>query len=188
MHCGSGAGEGVLPEANGDGVMHAIMLNGAAASEKDRVLLAKALSTPGRVTESGGYLFKCRMDREAFHLGIVPNFLNGQRTYHYDIDIGLSEFNLIGAINANGSLTVVFKPDQAKVGQPFSEADVEAYRRQYRSLARFLVECGLPPSFPLDAITSEVLQEAGLCERTVTTIGQLAGLPENPPAAPPESL
>ncbi len=128
--------------------MHAVMLNGEAVSAKDLALLAKALSTPDIITEKGGHLFKNRMDGQAFHFGILPNFLNGQRTYHYDIVIGPSGFNLIGSINANGSLTAVFKLDHVKIGHPLPVADWEEYRRQYAQLARFLIECGLPSSFP----------------------------------------
>ncbi len=156
--------------------MNAVMLNGEAVSAKDLAFLAKAMSTPDIVKEKGGYLFKSRVDGQTFHFGIMPNFLNGQRTYHYDIDIGPSEFNLIGSINANGSLTAVFKLDRAKIGHPIPVADREEYRRQYAQLARFLIECGLPSSFPLDYITTEVLREAQLCEEPAINLGQLAGL------------
>ena len=156
--------------------MRSIMLNGKAASAKDLALLAKALSTPAIVTEKGGYLFKSRADRQSFHFGILPSFLNGQRTYHYDIDIGPGEFNLIGSINANGSLTAVFKLDHAKIGHPLPEADIEEFRRQYAQLARFLIECGLPSSFPLDSISTEVLREAQLREKAASNLGQLAVL------------
>ncbi len=154
--------------------MYAVVLNGDAVSAKELSLLAEALSTPGIVTEKGGYLFKSRMDGQRFHLGILPNFLNGLRTYHYDIDIGPSAFNLIGSIKANGTLTVVFKPDRAKLGHPLPDADREEYRRQYAELARFLIECGLPPSFPLDSISTDVLREAQLSEESAIDLGLLA--------------
>lgn len=154
--------------------MRTVMLNGEAVSAKDLSLLAKALSTPAIVVEKGGYLFKSRVDSHAFHFGILPNFLNGQRTHHYDIDIGPSAFNLMGSINANGSLTIVFKLDRAKVGQPLPEPDAEEYRRQYAQLAQFLIDCGLPRSHPLDSISMAVLEETGVfSQATPETIGQL---------------
>ena len=158
-----------------------VILNGTAAKPSALTLLKEALSTPNIVTEKGGYLFKSRMDGQAFHFGILPNFLNGQRTYHYDIDIGPSEFNLIGSINANGSLTAVFKLDRAKVGHPLPEAVREEYRRQYAVLAWFLIDCGLSPSFPLDSISIGVLDEAGIVKHSpVKTIGPLILLHQQP--------
>lgn len=154
--------------------MHTIILNGEAVSPKDISLLAEAVSTPNTVAEKGGYLFKSRADEQAFHLGILPNFLNGQRTYHYDIDITPSEFNLIGSINVNGSVTAVFKLDQAKLGHPLSQADRTEYRKQYAQLARFLIGCGLSPSVALDSISTDTLQEAQLCKECAVTLGLLA--------------
>lgn len=164
----------LLSNRKRDKFMRTIKLNGEVASSQDLTLLAKALSTPTIVREKGGYLFKSRMDPQAFHFGILPNFLNGQRTYHYDIDIGPSEFNLIGSINASGSLTAVFKPARTKSGHVLLEANSGEYRRQYGELARFLIECGLPSSFPLDSISTDVLRETQLCGECAITIDLLA--------------
>lgn len=155
--------------------MQSVILNGQPASEKDLALLAQALSTPDIVTEKGGYLFKSRMDGETFHFGILPNFLNGQRAYHYEIHIEPSPFNLIGSINPNGTLTVLFKPDRSKIGQPLSHAEKAEYGRQYAQLARFLLQCGLPATFPLDSVSAGVLREMELAVASDVTLGHLPG-------------
>jgi hypothetical protein len=155
----------------------AIILNGEPADPAVLARLKEALSTPDIVAEKGGYLFKSRAAGEVFHLGILPSFQHGQRSYHYNIVIEPSEFNLIGSVNANRTLTAVFQQARASVGQPLPEADRTEYRRQYAELGRFLLHCGLPASFPLDAISSGILQEAGLVdEAPVTSIGQLTSL------------
>jgi hypothetical protein len=164
------------------------LLNGHAPDPAAFALLKEALSTPAIIAEKGGYLFKSRVDGQTFHFGIQPNFLNGQRTYHYDIDIGPSVYNLIGSINANGTLTAAFKLDRAKIGHPLPETDKREYRRQYAELARFLVECGWPASFPLDAVSTEVLRQAELANETADHLGLLAAWRSRPPDAKPKDV
>lgn len=158
--------------------MDVIILNHARASTKDLALLGKALSTPAIVREKGGYLFKSRVEGQTFHFGILPNFMGGERSHHYDIEISPSAYNLIGSINANRTLTAVFKRDRAKIGHPLSEEERGAYRGQYAQLARFLIDRGLPPAFALDATSIAVLEEAELLGSSpATTIGHLLADP-----------
>jgi hypothetical protein len=154
--------------------MQTVMLNGTSASDEDLRRLAEALSTPAILTEKGGYLYKSRAEEGIFHFGVLPHFLNGQRTYHYDIEIGSSRYNLVGSVNANCTLTALFRLDRAELEQPLADAEREAYRGQYAALARFLLRCGLPGTFPLDDISEGVLTEMGLTGEETLTLDRLA--------------
>ncbi|MCK5199236.1 MAG: hypothetical protein KAR21_12835, partial [Spirochaetales bacterium] len=59
----------------------------------------------------GGFLLKVTVLADQIYIGIIPNFINGERTFHYDIEIGVeNEFTLIGAVNHQQIFTLLFKP------------------------------------------------------------------------------
>lgn len=151
----------------------AIILNGTPATDTQRSELTHALSTPAIITEKGGYLFKSRLDSNTFHFGVLPNFLNGERTYHYNIDLGEDPHTLIGSINVNGTLTILFKLPPHTPASALSENDRDAYRAQYSALAQFLLQHGLPETVLLDPPTRQALAETGLYATVPEVVGGL---------------
>ena len=161
-----------------------VIFNGKAVVPREKLkTIVSALSNRDVITEKGGFIFKSRLDDETLNLGILPWFVDGARTYHYNIDIGESKFNLIGFINPNYTVTILFKLDREDLQKGLSKGDQENFLRQYAGLAGLLVKYGFPRDFPLDQISGDVLEIAGICSSRIKTLGELAQL-EEPPAKP----
>jgi hypothetical protein len=153
-----------------------VIFNGRAVAQDTVKSIVTALSDRNNLTEKGGFIFKSRLDDKTLSLGVLPWFVDGARTYHYNIDIGESKFNLVGFINANGTITILFKLNREDIPKGLSEGDKERFLRQYAGLAGLLVQYGFPLDFPLDEISEDVLKKAGLCSTRIKTLGELAQL------------
>jgi hypothetical protein len=116
------------------------------------------------------------MEAGILHFGVLPCFLNGERGYHYNIDIGQSKFNLIGFFNANGTATILFRLDRDETGRPLSDGDRMEFRNQYASLAAFLLQHGFPADFRLDETTTSVLTEYLIMENRPCTLRDIVTL------------
>jgi hypothetical protein len=151
-----------------------IVVNGKPMPGSEWSEIVRALSDPAIATEKGGYLFKSHLDGDTLRIGILPCIVNGMRSYHYNIDIERTRHVLIGTINPNGTATVLFRLNREEAKKK-READALEYRRQFAGLAMSLVSRGFPPDFELDSITIDALREAGICDATAITFGDLAG-------------
>jgi hypothetical protein len=153
-----------------------VIFNGKAVSQDKLRTIVASLSDRNVLTEKGGFIFKSRLDDATLRLGVLPWFVDGARTYHYNIDIGESKFNLVGLINANYSITILFKPDREDHAKGLDDDDREMYLRQYAGLAGLLVSAGFPPDFPLDPLSGDALRDTGICRPAPRTLGELARL------------
>jgi hypothetical protein len=156
------------------GNIQEIVTNGKRASEEELRTLVSALSDRNIITEKGGFIFKSRIDGEKFNFGVLPYVIEGERTHHYDIDIGGSKFNLIGFINSNLSMTILIKLDFEDCKKGLSEEDKKLFVRQYSALAEFLLKYGFPTNFKLDQISGDLLVEAGLAKNNVDRVADLS--------------
>jgi hypothetical protein len=113
-----------------------------------------AVMTPGSLTATGGILFKAGISDSTLYLGILPNYHEGERGYHYNIHLQVeNEFTLIGGITAKRELTLLFICTDVD-----DEKRVE-YRRGYRALARIIDQCAGNNSVTLDWSTIDHIEE-----------------------------
>ena len=113
-----------------------------------------AILTPGSISATGGILLKAGISDSTFYLGILPNYHEGEVSYHYDIHLPVeNEFTLIGGITAKRELTILFICIDVD-----DEKRVE-YRRAYRVLARIIDQCAGYNTVTLDWVTVDHIEE-----------------------------
>lgn len=149
-------------------------LNGKLASSGDLKEALSALSDKLVLAEKGGYLFKSLIQDDHLYLGVLPYFINGQRALHHDIDLPEDPFTLIGFINSNGSLGLVFKLSKEYFKEGLTSETICLFREQYIRFAAFLIENDFPTGFEIDIITKQLLVETGTFPDPPENVGELA--------------
>ena len=131
----------------------------------------EAMSPLGRrenLVAAGGMLLKAALVGDALHLRIQPNFIEGQRTYHYDMPMPPGAGPALrGDLNANGSVALLFESGALSAGKSILS-------RTCRALAAALLAAGLSRSAPLTAVSGQGLLEAGAVAHPPATLGELA--------------
>lgn len=136
-----------------------ININGRKAERSLIKSMIKGLNDKRIRTEKGGYLFKAACDESTLYLGILPEFNQGDRNYHYNIELpGNPEYVLTGSLNPEGVYSILFIPKEKEL----SPEAVEGYRSLYRSFAENLMERGLTKPGELNMVTTMLLQSSGL--------------------------
>lgn len=136
-----------------------INLNGQKAGRSLTKSMIKGLNNKKIRTEKGGYLFKAASDETTLYLGILPEFNQGDRNYHYNIELpGNPDFFLTGSLNPDGVFTILFIPKEKKL----SSSSIAAYRNIYLTFADNLLSLGLKEPGELDMVTKMLLQSSGL--------------------------
>lgn len=149
-------------------------LNGKKAGRSITRDMMNALNSPSIRTEKGGYLFKSLLLENQFYLGILPSFHQGDRTYHYQIEMPQGKGMISGVLNPEGIFTLLIIEKQE-----FSESLKEAYRKSYQALAEELLAAGLNPPGPLDDISCQLIKQLDLFPNAP---GSLQDLLESPAA------
>jgi hypothetical protein len=150
-----------------------VTLNGKRGKAKIAKPFIHALNTPAILTEKAGFLFKATVCGDLLVLGVTPYFIEGQRTWHYDMVMPAeNEFTLLGAINADGHFTILFTP----ISDELTTFEQIAYGDNYIQFAQFLLASGLESEGPLDAITIQLLTEANVFHTPPTSLAELARL------------
>lgn len=139
-----------------------VILNGKKSNDNELEIMVKALSDPNIIAEKGGFLFKSRLSNKNLSLGVIPSFLNGQRQYHYNIEMNTDSLTLVGSINPNMSITIMFKIDKKYSAEDFIVQHAEEYRQQYAVLASFLTDFSFPASVILDDISVQLINKLGI--------------------------
>lgn len=152
-----------------------IVFNGGRETREDVARVVASLADPGLIVEKGGFIFKSLLSSDEFRFGVLPSFQDGERTYHYNIDVGEGRV-LIGFINPNATMTLIFKPSREELRIGFGDELRAEYRHQYVVLADFLVENGFPSSFRLDQISSDVLVTMRIFARTISCVGDIQAI------------
>jgi len=151
-----------------------VTLNGETGSRKIAAGFIHALNDKDILTEKAGFLFKTTVCNNRLMLGVTPYFLNGERTYHYDVSLPVeNEFTLIGDINAEGVFTILFRPESCDI--PAEKKEI--YSDSYVLFARFLLENGYAGKGLLDEVTTNALEETGLFESVPETLIELSDQP-----------
>jgi len=134
-----------------------------------------ALSDRDMLVEKSGYLFNSSINGNCLCLGILPYFIDGERTYHYDIELPeIGKCILLGFINSNEALTLLFKPEKNTYTDSFLPGMAELFRDNYVRLARFLIENGFPADFQLDLVTKCLFDETKMFKDIPATVKELA--------------
>jgi len=151
-----------------------IILNGKKASKKLQKTMIKGLNDKKIRTEKGGYLFKIALSSDDFYLGILPEFNQGDRNYHYYIELpGNPEYFLTGSINPEGMFTLFFIPGKKEL----SDEVKDQYRNLYRTAAEQLLYMGLEKPGELDTVTQMLLLSSELFNPAPESLERLANLP-----------
>ena len=155
-----------------------ILLNEKEKSAKDLKTVITTLSDHDMLIIKSGYLFNSSISDNCLCLGLLPYFIDGQRTYHYDIDLSVKgKCILFGFINPNETISLLFKPRKDTYNGTFLPGIADIFSDNYIRFARFLVENGFSGSFELDFSTKNLLEETKLFEDTPSTVKELALLP-----------
>lgn len=127
------------------------------------------------ITRNGGFLFKSSVNETDFFLGIFPAFVEGARTYHYDIHLPFEDdYTFTGFINTDASIGLLVSP--SKNTDVTSGTFKERVTWCYRMTAGVFVENGFSHEFLLDAATGQLLEELALFSETPRTVGRLADM------------
>lgn len=154
--------------------MNRIYINSKKANRNKIKALIEAISNKTILTEKGGFLLKVTVLADQIYIGIIPNYINGERTFHYDIEIGVeNEFTLIGAVNHQQVFTLLFKP----VNPILPDKAKEQYYTAYKKFADFLFSNGYNNIGELDWITQKILTESNVSNNSIKTLKELATLP-----------
>ncbi len=149
-----------------------IFLNKKKLSAKATRKIFNSIQNEKIIKEKGGYIFKSSICKSNFHIGIVPSFIEGERTHHYDIELGYEdEYILTGFINIDRTIGFLFTPPGKKesINQDFRDGLKESYSKT----AEILIQNGFPPDFRLDWITKKMLEDAKLFLQTPENLDQL---------------
>ena len=134
-------------------------------------ILAPALE-PSFLKTRGGLLFKaCDSDGE-FHLGAIPWVWQGERGRHYDIPLPApEERHLIGTITAWGELSLLFRNPE------ISDEDRLCYRMSLGHLALLFARARPGTGWPLDGISRQLFEAAGLWKTAPESLGLIPADP-----------
>jgi hypothetical protein len=152
-----------------------ILLNQEEKQAGELKSIMKALSNRKILIEKSGYLFNSSIKDNCLCIGILPYFVNGERTHHYDIELPVQgKCILYGFINSNTMLALLFKPDKETYYNGFQPEMAEVFRDNYVRLARFFIENGFPGKFELDLVTKCLFEEANMFTDVPSTVKELA--------------
>jgi hypothetical protein len=152
-----------------------IILNEKEKNPDDLKPIIPALSDLNILIQKSGYLFSSSISDNCLCLGLLPYFIDGQRTHHYEIDLPMTgKCVLFGFINSNETLALLFKPDKDTYNGGFLPGIADVFRDNYVRLARFLIENGFSGHFSLDLGTKNLLEETKLFTATPATLKELA--------------
>jgi len=152
-----------------------IILNGRETSNSEIKSVIFALSDMNILIQKSGYIFNSSILENCLCLGLLPYFIEGERTHHYDIDLPVKgKCVLYGFINSNRSLGILFKPDGDTYNGAFLPGIADLFRDNYIRLARFLINNGFSEDFRLDIATKNILEETKLLPEIPSTVKELA--------------
>ena len=90
-----------------------IFLNKKEKNARELKSIIAALSNHDILIEKSGFLFNSSINEDCLCIGILPYFINGERTHHYDIELPENgKCMLRGFINSNAMLAIIFVPEK----------------------------------------------------------------------------
>ena len=150
-----------------------IVINKKVAAPKKVRKMITAMGDHEVIAAKGGYIFNVSFQASTISLGILPYFINGQRTRHYDLEMPEDYFKLFGFINSNSSIDLMFKVSRADYKAGLNDAIKQQFAANCIDFATFLVEYGFPQDCLVNQVTVALLAEIGVILET-PTISSLA--------------
>lgn len=145
-----------------------ITINDHACTWADGCEMLRPMLRREAVVSAGGYLLKAGADEQRLVLDIQPNFINGQRAYHYDMILPDSFAPVMrGDIRPDGAVALLFGPESL-------DANPARLRRACILAARALRDAGLPGNRPIPNVSRMNLREAGAFDTPPETLAELA--------------
>ena len=152
-----------------------VILNDSKKKPAELKKIISAMSTHNILIEKSGFIFNSSIIDNTLYIGILPYFIEGQRTRHYDIELPeQSKCLLYGFVNSNETLDLMFKPDKSTYLGEFLPDMAELFSNTYIRLARFLIENGFAEHFCFDFGTENIFGEIKLFNPIPETILDLA--------------
>lgn len=153
-----------------------IFLNKKEKSSSELKSIISALSDHDILIEKSGFLFNSSISEDCLCIGILPYFIDGQRTHHYDIELPENgKCMLRGFINSNALLAILFIPEKDTYdNNGFLPGMADVFCDNYVRLARFFIEHGFPGDFELDLVTKCLFDEIKMFEEIPSTVKELA--------------
>ncbi|MCK4983827.1 MAG: hypothetical protein KAS17_12935 [Victivallaceae bacterium] len=152
-----------------------ILLNKEEKNPGELKSIMTAMSDRDILIQKSGFLFNSSINGNCLCIGILPYFINGERTHHYDIELPESgKCILLGFINSNALLTILFKPESDTYKDGFLPGMADIFRDNYVRLARFFIENGFSADFELDLVTKCLFDEIKMFTDIPATVKELA--------------
>jgi len=152
-----------------------IFLNKEKKNPGELKSIMSALSDRNILIEKSGYLFNSSINGNCLSIGVLPYFVDGQRTHHYDIELPeRGKCILSGFINSNTMLALLFKPESDTYNDGFLPGMADVFCDNYVRLARFFIENGFPGDFELDLVTKCLFEETKMFTDIPATVKELA--------------
>ncbi len=153
-----------------------IFLNKEEKASRKLKSIMSAMSNRDILIEKSGYLFNSSINGNCLCIGILPYFINGERTHHYDIELPENgKCMLRGFINSNAMLAIIFKPEKDTYdNEGFLPGMADIFCDNYVRLARFFIENGFPGEFELDLVTKCLFDETQMFTDIPATVKELA--------------
>lgn len=152
-----------------------IILNDKKKTFRGLKPIISALSDRDTLIEKSGYLFNSSINGNCLYIGILPYFIDGERTHHYDIELPKKgKCMLRGFINSNAMLAILFQPEKDTYVNGFLPGMKELFCDNYVRLARFFIENGFPGDFELDLVSKCLFDETKMFKDIPETVKELA--------------
>jgi hypothetical protein len=138
------------------------IVNGKVTSSKKLRQIVTAMGDADIIAVKGGYIFNVSFQDTAMVLGVMPYLIHGQRTRHYDIKMPEDRYMLVGFINSNGTLDLMFKVSRAEYKAGLSNETKQHYADRCIAFAAIMHEYGLPDDCVINQVTVTIMAEIGL--------------------------
>ncbi len=138
------------------------IVNGKTTSPKKLRKIVTAMGDADIIAVKGGYIFNVSFQATTMVLGIMPYLIHGQRTRHYDIKMPEDRYMLVGFINSNSTLDLMFKVSRAEYKAGLSDETKQHYAERCTVFAAIMLEHGLPADYVINQVTVAIMTEIGL--------------------------
>ena len=157
-----------------NGIIDKIVLNELETSTDEFRSVVSALCNKTVLVEKGGFLFSALIKENTLYIGILPYFIEGERAYHYNINLPEEKHILIGFINSNASIDIYFKLTKEEMENGIDEELLTYFRQSYISFCKILIEHGFEEDLPFGPLTINVFKETALFPNIPKNIKQVA--------------
>lgn len=152
-----------------------ISFNGNLIDNKGFRKVLKSIQNSKILTDKGGFLFRSSITEKNYYIGLIPNFINGERSHHYDIVLDCEDrYRLTGFFNADKTLNILFTPPEDK--KLITELFKRELKDSYKKTAAIFMFYGIAGEIELDWITKKILTELNMCSSVPDNLSGILNL------------